>query len=315
MPSFAAILRCLCALFALTLAGCFSYTRYPYYPYNPYVPAYGAPAPLQPQLGPPTGVPTPVDPNSPNAFPPADGGSQFNNGSQLAPTPDSGNGFPPTNNFNPDLSQPPLGGQGGTGAGLVPNYNDPNNLNPANSGGVFEGGGAAPFDQNGASLQPDSKQSVSQVRYERAPQAQEVQLAAHQTSPIETWPVATDAPPAEPGPLKTPNPYGYDAVGYRWLRGVVHFDEKQHAWVIVYNPNPGPQDAYKGQLTLLDNGLLQKMQNDNVVLVEGQVDPANPEPGTGKPQYRVKRRPTAPWCPNSDNAFLPAFGSVAVVLR
>ena len=60
------------ALAGLTLAGC--YSPYRFYPYNPYVPMYQTPAvPLQPQLGPPSGVPTPVDPNNPNSFPPANG--------------------------------------------------------------------------------------------------------------------------------------------------------------------------------------------------------------------------------------------------
>ena len=172
---------------------------------------------------------------------------------------------------------------------------NPNNLPPSNTGGSFEGG-AAPFGQDGAGIQRNSETSVSQVRYERASQIPEQQLAARQTSPTETWPVAAAAseslaPPAamEPMTQKKPNPYGYDAVGYRWLRGIVDFDEKQHAWIIVYNPSPGPKDVYKGQLTLLDNGLLQKMQNNDVVLVEGQIDPAAPEPGTGKPQFRVTR--------------------------
>ena len=306
MPSFAGISRCVSALVGLTLAGC--YTPYRYNPYVGGVPMYGgAPvAPLQPQLGPPTGVPTPVDPNNPNAFPPANGagGSQYNGGSQLAPTPDpnnslppSNNSFPPSNNnsFDPSLP-PPTGGQGGTGNGYVPNYTDPNSLPPTNGSGTFEGGGTTPFGQDGASFQPDAEKSVSQVRYERTPQGQELQLTAHQSSPAETWPVAaaaaeTIAPPpaAEPVPQKKPNPYGYDAVGYRWLRGVVDFDEKQHAWVLIYNPTPAANDAYQGQVTLIDNGLLQNMQNNDVVLVEGQLDPATPEPGTGKPQYRVKR--------------------------
>ncbi len=295
MPSFAAISRCVCALAGLTLAGCFSYSRH--YPYNPYVPMYGAPAaPLQPQLGPPTGVPTPVDPNNPNSFPPANG-SQFNNGSQLSPTPEPSNSFPPSNNtFDPNLP-PPTGGQGGTGNGPVPYPNDlPNPNNLPSSNGTYEGGGAQPFGADGASFQPDAEKSVSQARYERVPQIPEQQLTARQTSPTETWPVAAAAseslaPPAatEPVSENQPNPYGYDAVGYRWLRGVVDFDVKQHAWVIIYNPTPGSKDVYKGQLMLLDNGLLQKLENNDVVLVEGQIDFASPEPGTGKPQYRVTR--------------------------
>ena len=229
-------------------------------------------------------------------FPPANGtGSQFNGGSQLAPTPDPNNSFPPsgTNDFNPELP-PPTGGTGGTGNSYVPEYTDPNSLPPSSGGGSF-GGGAETFPQDGASFQPETGDAVSQIRYERTPQAQELQLTAHQTSPMETWPVAAAAEspaPQAPGariPKEKPNPYGYDAVGYRWLRGIVDFDEKQHAWMIIYNPTPGPNDAYQGQLTLLDNGLLQKMQNYDVVLVEGQIDPAAPEPGTGKPQYRVKR--------------------------
>ncbi len=254
--------------------------------------------PIQPQLG-----PTPVYPNG--TFPPA--GSTFGpttpNGT-LSPTPDPGAGgtFPPSNGggfgnqpyngFDPSL--PPTTGGSSNGTGLVPNYGDPGTL-PRSGSGTFGNENTTPFGPDGASFQQDSSaESVSRVQFKPGTQTRELQLTAHQTAPAESTAVTTvsteeaPAPPAEPAQRK-PNPYGYDAVGYSWLRGLVDFDETQKAWVLIYNPTPSDRDLYKGHITLIDNGQLKKLQNNQVVLVEGQVDANLCDAATGKPQYRVQK--------------------------
>jgi hypothetical protein len=283
MPSPHAILRLVSALGGLAMAGCCS--PYPQAPYNPYgsgIPTYPQAIPVQPQFG-----PTPVNPNG--TFPPSNnfGGSQFNDGSGLSPTPDPGSGgsFPPSGgsgnyDFNPNLPN--------SGGGLVPNYGDPGDLPAPN--GTFEGGDRA-LGRDGASFQRDNpSQSVGSVRFDRDAGTRELQLTAHQPAPLETRPVVMASyPEAESAASKKPNPYGYDAVGYRWLRGLVDFDEQQKAWVLIYNPSPGPRDLYKGQITLIDNGQLRNLKNNDVVLVEGQIDSTSRDADTGKPQYRITK--------------------------
>jgi hypothetical protein len=300
MPSRHVISRLVPALCGLALAGCYSPYRYaPYTPYPAGIPMYSPQAvPLQPQLG----TPTPVSPDG--TFPPA--GSGFGpgtSGGTLTPTPDpnsggtfppsNGGGFsnPPYNGFDPTLPPP----TGGTNSGLVPYpHGDPGTLPRSGGGNVFEGN-TTPFNSDGASFQPDnSAESVSRVQFKPETVTRELQLTAHQTAPAEPATVstataeATPSLPAEPAP-KRPNPYGYDAVGYAWLRGVVDFDESQKAWVLIYNPAPSERDLYKGHITLIDNGELKKLQNNQVVLVEGQVDATLCDMATGKPQYRVTK--------------------------
>lgn len=291
MPSRHAISRLVCALCGLALAGC--YSPYRYSPYSPYygsgIPTYNPQAvPMQPQFG-----PTPVSPDG--SFPPAGsfppgstGGTQFNDGT-LAPTPDpnSGGTFPPsTGGFNPTLPPNDNGSSTGNG-GLVPYYGEPGNLQSPGGTNTFENN-SSPFQQDGASFPKDaSNNSVSRTQFKPGTEPRELQLTNHQATPIETV-VAASSPAGEPAAPRRPNPYGYDALGYSWLRGVVDFDEAQKAWILMYNPAPSDRDLYKGQITLIDNGQLKTLQNNQVVLVEGNVDPLVCD-ADNKPQYRVTK--------------------------
>jgi hypothetical protein len=82
-----------------------------------------------------------------------------------------------------------------------------------------------------------------------------------------------------------PNPYDFDREGYRWLRGVVDYDEREKSWHIIYDINPG--DKYGGSMTLASDPRLNVLNTGDVVLVEGAVDP-NSRDRLGKPQYRVE---------------------------
>ncbi len=286
MPSPQAILRLVCALGGLTFAGC--YAPYRPAPYNPYggIPTYPQAIPVQPQLAPPAGTISPG-----GTFPPANG---FD-GTTITPTPDPGASgtFPPSNpapyngGFNPSLPS-------NTSPGLVPNYGEPESLQSPSRGGTF-GGDQEPFQQDGARFEYDDGQAVGSVPFERDADSEDLQLAAHQSVSAEPEPemfaaepepemFAADEPKPQGNAVQRPNPYGYDAVAYRWLRGIVDFDEQQQRWILIYNPNPGPRDTYKGQIALINNGQLQNIHNNDVVLVEGQV-----EFSAGLPQYRISK--------------------------
>ena len=84
-----------------------------------------------------------------------------------------------------------------------------------------------------------------------------------------------------------PNPYAFDSKGYSWLRGVVGMDPQDKSWYIEYNPDPSHQDTYSGKLTLVGSDSLETLLADDVVLLEGQVDPRQHD-RYGKPVYRVQ---------------------------
>jgi len=82
----------------------------------------------------------------------------------------------------------------------------------------------------------------------------------------------------------TPSPYDFDRARYTWLRGKVDFEEGTKSWQIIYNLNGN--DKFGGSLTLADDPKLKKLQNDDVVLVEGKVDESK-KSDRGKPVYKI----------------------------
>jgi hypothetical protein len=84
------------------------------------------------------------------------------------------------------------------------------------------------------------------------------------------------------------SPYRKDRNGYGWLRGVVSFDETEQNWRLTYNPDPGTNDPYHGNLVLVGSDQLDNLLPDDVVLVEGTIDPTQKDRRFGKPSYRVR---------------------------
>jgi hypothetical protein len=85
-----------------------------------------------------------------------------------------------------------------------------------------------------------------------------------------------------------PNPFDYDRDNYTWLRGTVEFDPEEKAWHIMYSENPDENDAFGGDLALMDHPQLATFHDDDVVLLMGRVDPESPD-SLGKPRYRIER--------------------------
>lgn len=292
MPFLHGLPRLVCALGGLALVGC--YSPYRYAPYGPGIPTYSPQVAPSPQFGPPVGTPTPVYPDGGipqgGTFPPASGTfppSDNLGGSQLTPTPDPNNSFPPSggDGFSPTLPNEPNGG-------LVPPYDDPNTLSPPPGGNTFDSN-STPFGPDGAMFQRDSdaSQSVSMNQGQRS--SNRLQLAAHQAAPIGSVSVGTNSM-AQRG--AEPQGYGYDAAGYRWLSGIVDFDEQRKEWVLIYDLTPDPEDAFKGQITLIQDPALSRLHSNDLIYVEGRVDTTVRDHGTGKPQYRIEnlRGPLSP---------------------
>ena len=84
------------------------------------------------------------------------------------------------------------------------------------------------------------------------------------------------------------SPYDYDRKNYQWLRGKVDFDENDQSWHIIYSLKPDQTDRFGGSITLIDHPDLNKLQNDDVVLLEGKVDSDSPD-RSGKVKYRIEK--------------------------
>ncbi len=87
---------------------------------------------------------------------------------------------------------------------------------------------------------------------------------------------------------ETPNPYEYDHKNYRWLRGKVDYDERDKTWNIIYSLTPDQHEKFGGSMTLVDHPDLQKLRTDDVVLLEGKIDPDALD-RTGKAKYRIEK--------------------------
>ena len=87
---------------------------------------------------------------------------------------------------------------------------------------------------------------------------------------------------------QAPNPYKYDSENYRWLRGVVDYDEKSQTWNIIYDVDPDPNDEFGGSIVLSGADRFGKIKNGDVVLVNGGIDRKNLDE-LGKPQFRGEK--------------------------
>jgi hypothetical protein len=87
---------------------------------------------------------------------------------------------------------------------------------------------------------------------------------------------------------KKPNPYKFDRQTFRWLRGVVDYDDEAKTWNIIYSLRPDPKDKFGGSIALLGADRFGTLNNNDVVLVEGGVDVDHLD-AFGKPQFRVDR--------------------------
>jgi hypothetical protein len=85
------------------------------------------------------------------------------------------------------------------------------------------------------------------------------------------------------------SPYRKERNGYGWLRGVVSFDETEQEWRLTYDPDASANDPYQGNFVLVGNDQLDNLLPDDVVLVEGTIEPSLKDKRFGKPSYRVRQ--------------------------
>lgn len=272
----------------LALTGCYSYPYGAPYGYAPY-PVMNTPA-SQPYLGAPAyspgttlGTPapilTPATPGSTYAPIPSspDDGTQTPNwpiepGGSSAPT------YRPEGNsaVAPDKQVPPPQD--------IPNFNStsaPSNNTEA----------VTPFFEQGA----NESEPVELNPIETGPAVEIGDTSDPFQAPIPYRPASSSRTVTESETVSAssttraaPNPYDYDRKQFAWLRGVVDYDADDHSWNIIYSVNPDADDPHGGSITLSDSGLLDVLQNGNVVLLEGKPDPQQTD-RSGKAKYQVSK--------------------------
>lgn len=293
-------------------AGCYSPPQYgpPYgYPAPPAYPAapggYVVPGTTAPgTLGSPTTVPG----SGPTLAPPINGGDAppYGTFDSNSPTP-AGPSVPDEGYRDPTVEDFNSGSGGASGAGgPVP---DDGFQPPASNDGEF---GDSPFMRQEGTAAPrrlgvehaatppvDNRDYFAGLdRYQRAdrPAASEPALADSGIRPaaFEEGPSASEDFGFDP--VTTPEAataeagyegFGYEPSGYHWLRGVIDYDPAQRNWHVIYGLQPDPSDRFGGSLTLADNGHLSEFQDNDVVLLQGRVDPAAGRDLLNKPLYRV----------------------------
>ncbi|MFH5804538.1 hypothetical protein [Alienimonas sp. DA493] len=89
--------------------------------------------------------------------------------------------------------------------------------------------------------------------------------------------------PGQPSAGQAPGPR-------RTVTGVVSYDPATKVWTLTYSLTPEPSDRFGGALTLIDDGRLAGLENEQnlIVSVDGRLDPAAGPDALGKPRFRVE---------------------------
>ena len=263
--------RLACGLPLLLLAGCF--------PHNPYGP-YGPGAYPGVYSTPPAGLAVPngviVQPPSTQTLP----------GNSAPLWQQSQDPVPP--NLNPPILNPSTNGAGDSNGTLpVPDPIAPGSFGDGTDNLDFNDSDTpAPFNSKQGSL----RNTGHDVPQEQMASRSTAEDAGAFVDPVPVDPAALKQTSAESdeAAARRPNPFDHDREDFRWLRGVVDYDEADKTWNIIYDMNPDRTDRFGGSITLGDDERLSELHDDDVVLVEGRVD-ANARDRSGKPLYHVER--------------------------
>ncbi|WP_299462219.1 hypothetical protein [uncultured Gimesia sp.] len=179
------------------------------------------------------------------------------------------------------------------------NRNDTFNANPVDSSQEFqppvksfpENDGSETFGPNSSSFMNPASGKVSHANHQSRTSGPQL-VKSDQFMPPAEFQAASFELPAGSGnqnsAAKTPSPFNYDKQQYRWLRGIVEFDEQEKSWNITYNATPDKADKFGGNIVLIDQGKLTRFKNGDVVLIDGQID-GSQQDKMGKPCYRITK--------------------------
>jgi hypothetical protein len=187
-----------------------------------------------------------------------------------------------TNGVAPGSNDPP-----------VPNYSDPNGDDAASAdpfGRDVDFGDTEDFDNEPSSSTDEPGSPFKPVDPDAFSPDEGAASFVPPKSPL--TPVASIRHVADSAEVAvtTSVPYKYDRENFQWLRGVVDYDSEAGSWNIIYNIEPDQQDQFGGSIVLAGAAAdqFETLQNDDVILVEGEVDTERLD-AFGKPMFRVAR--------------------------
>ncbi|MBM80186.1 MAG: hypothetical protein CMJ78_06280 [Planctomycetaceae bacterium] len=239
------------------LSGCYSYYPYGYGPHG-----------FGPGMQQPGGPPAGVAPQS-SAMPPASINAQEFSAGALTPSivPPRNIVRPPWNGF-PDAS--------GNLAAPVPNRSaneqDGTVNKPVPEPGVLD----TPGESTGYNDSDSGFQDIAS--------RSDVNQGDGFSEPISLQPASRSREIDKVARGDVPNPFAYDEQDYKWLRGVVEYDELDKTWHLMYSERP--DDEFGGDFTLVDDAKLDVLRNNDVVYVTGRIDRSETD-RLGKPCYRI----------------------------
>lgn len=290
------------------LAGCaapYPYQPYPYqqsYPGGMYgQPGYAAPGSALPPGGVQLNAPTPINPGttgggdapmwSPDSSGSGTSGGTSSGGDNSVPfydDPSGGNIGPSPNTQNPDTfkedknafgtDENPFGLNETTESTGTKSVAFEEDRNPRTTE-------QPPILQLGAEGKTTLARDRGNVSELKAPEP--ISLASAEFEEPVTRAEETTGLTLPYNPEEIPNPFGYDAAEYQFLRGLVSYDDKLQAWSIIYNDKPAREDEYGGVFTLADHPGLTVLNDNDVVYIEGAISKTLTD-AYGKPRYIVE---------------------------
>lgn len=247
---------------AFALAGCNSYPYSPYAPYGPYT------VPPSNQYYPPPGsMPVPQGNNylpqsEPTPIPPAN--NTYGNPSALG-NPNTGTEILPSSPEKDPFYSPNSGGSSGINQ-PVPNPADQFNsgegeLDPfgSSSSSIYRPNQQLPNELNSATREP--------LPFNEQGQTRNVLQASAELDLFQ----------------EKPEYFDYDTANYRWLKGVINFEN--NSWNIIYDVIPDHTDRYQGSLTVQAHPQLRQV--GQAVHLQGYLDPSQKD-ALGKPVYVIQ---------------------------
>ena len=227
-------------------------------------PTLGAPGSLQPVPSQPPPPPPTYNNNTPNYQPP----TQDNSGSNDPYFPSQPSDNPVPDYADPAFDQPSGGGFGNPNDDFLPPNTLDSDLNEAFNSTLTP----APKSVDLAAVPTDTPMHDSSL----LPADGFASMGGIDPVGFET---------ASSTPAGGAEPYAFDPDGYSWLRGIVSYDQADQSWTITYDVTPDTWDTYAGHLTL-EGTMPADVKDNDIVLVEGAVDPAHTD-RLGKPIYRI----------------------------
>tara|TARA_R110002111_G_scaffold177322_1_gene243423 strand:+ start:57840 stop:59210 length:1371 start_codon:yes stop_codon:yes gene_type:complete len=154
-----------------------------------------------------------------------------------------------------------------------------------------ENDGSDTFGPNSGSLMNPSSGNVSHADHQSRTSGPQLVKSDQFMPPAEFQAASFEFPVAagtQTSAAKSPSPFNYDKQQFRWLRGIVEYDEQEKSWNITYNATPDKSDKFGGNIVLIDQGKLNRFKNGDVVLLDGQID-GSQQDKMGKPCYRISK--------------------------